>query len=83
VALVVEKFGGTSVSDSARIRAVADHVVWRRDHGDDLVLVDSAMGSETDQLLRFAGEHTANDAPGMEGAVRSGERAADEISAAL
>jgi len=56
VALVVEKFGGTSVSDSARIRAVADHVVWRRDHGDDLVLVVSAMGSETDQLLRLAAE---------------------------
>ena len=34
-------------------------------------------------LLRFAGEHAALDAPGLEGAVRSGERAADEISAAL
>ena len=65
MAFVVEKFGGTSVADSARIRAVADHAARRRRHGDDLVLVVSAMGSETDQLLHLASE-VAADPPGRE-----------------
>ncbi len=60
VALVVEKFGGTSVADASRIAAVADHVMRRRQHGDEVVLVVSAMGSETDQLLRLAAEVSSN-----------------------
>ena len=75
--LVVEKFGGTSVADSTRIRAVADHVARRRRNGDDVVLVVSAMGSETDQLLRIAAE-VASDPPGREldMLVTGGERKA-------
>ncbi len=53
---VVEKFGGTSVADPDRIRVVADHVARRRRHGDEVVLVVSAMGNETDQLLRLASD---------------------------
>jgi len=56
MALVVQKFGGTSVGDTDRIRAVADHVARTRRHGDDVVVVVSAMGKTTDDLLRLAAE---------------------------
>ncbi|WCO67401.1 aspartate kinase [Iamia majanohamensis] len=56
MALVVQKFGGTSVADPDRMREVADHVVRTRRRGDDVVLVVSAMGKETDELLRMAGQ---------------------------
>ena len=56
MALLVQKFGGTSVGDPERIREVADHVVRCRKRGDDVVLVVSAMGKETDELLRLAGD---------------------------
>jgi len=54
VALVVQKFGGTSVADPERMRSVADHVARCRRRGDSVVLVISAMGKETDELLRMA-----------------------------
>ncbi|MDP7067864.1 MAG: aspartate kinase [Acidimicrobiales bacterium] len=56
MALVVQKFGGTSVADADRMREVADHVKRTRSRGDDVVLVVSAMGKETDALLRLADE---------------------------
>jgi len=56
VGLVVQKYGGTSVGDADRIRAVADHVARTRRGGDDVVVVVSAMGKTTDDLLRLAGE---------------------------
>ncbi len=52
--LVVQKFGGTSVGDAERIRAVADHVARTRRGGDQVVVVVSAMGKSTDDLLRLA-----------------------------
>ncbi len=52
--LLVQKFGGTSVADPDRIRAVADHVARTRRAGDDVVVVVSAMGKSTDDLLRLA-----------------------------
>jgi aspartate kinase len=75
VALLVQKFGGTSVADPERIREVADHVARCRRRGDDVVLVVSAMGKETDELLRLAGE-VAGDRPGreMDMLVTAGER---------
>ena len=54
MALLVQKFGGTSVGDPERIREVADHVARGRRRGDEIVLVVSAMGKETDELLRLA-----------------------------
>ena len=54
MALVVQKYGGTSVGDADRIRAVADHVARSRRAGDDVVVVVSAMGKSTDELLRLA-----------------------------
>ncbi|MGC8463379.1 MAG: aspartate kinase [Acidimicrobiales bacterium] len=54
--LVVQKFGGTSVADADRIRAVADHVARTRRDGNDVVVVVSAMGKTTDDLVRLAAD---------------------------
>jgi aspartate kinase len=54
VALLVQKYGGTSVGDTDRIKAVADHIALSRKHGDDVVVVVSAMGKTTDRLVRQA-----------------------------
>lgn len=54
MALIVQKYGGTSVGDADRIRAVADHVARTRRAGNDVVVVVSAMGKSTDNLLRLA-----------------------------
>jgi aspartate kinase len=56
MALVVQKYGGTSVGDAERIRAVADHVARTRDEGNEVVVVVSAMGKFTDDLVRLADE---------------------------
>jgi aspartate kinase len=80
VALVVQKFGGTSVGDADRIRAVADHVARTRRSGNDVVVVVSAMGKTTDDLIRLAGEVSAVQPPReYDMLVSSGER----ISTAL
>jgi aspartate kinase len=75
VALVVQKFGGTSVADADRMREVANHVKRTRSRGDDVVLVVSAMGKETDGLLRLASE-VNGDPPGreMDMLITAGER---------
>jgi aspartate kinase len=77
VALLVQKFGGTSVGDPDRIREVADHVVRDRRRGNAVVLVVSAMGKETDQLLRLAADVSAK-RPGreMDMLITGGERKA-------
>ena len=54
MALIVQKFGGTSVADADRIREVAKHVAWTRQNGDEVVVVVSAMGKTTDELIRMA-----------------------------
>ncbi|HHC07726.1 MAG TPA: aspartate kinase [Actinobacteria bacterium] len=54
MALVVQKFGGTSVGDAERIANVARRVVDRHRRGDDVVVVVSAMGDTTDELLALA-----------------------------
>lgn len=56
MALVVQKYGGTSVGDAERIRAVADHVARTVAEGNQVVVVVSAMGKSTDDLLRLADE---------------------------
>ncbi len=56
MSLVVQKFGGTSVGDADRIRAVADHVARTRRAGNDVVVVVSAMGKTTDELVRLAAD---------------------------
>ena len=59
VSLVVQKYGGTSVADPGRIKAVADHIVETRQAGHDVVVVVSAMGRTTDELERLAHEVSA------------------------
>ena len=54
MALIVQKYGGTSVADPDRIRAVAEHVAFTKRHGNDVVLVVSAMGKSTDNLIALA-----------------------------
>ena len=80
VALVVQKFGGTSVADPDRIREVADHVARTLRHGDQVVLVVSAMGKETDDLLRLAAE-VSEVRPGreMDMLITAGERKATAL----
>ncbi len=82
MAFVVEKFGGTSVAGPDRIRVVADHVARRRSRGDDIVLVVSAMGNETDELLRMASD-VASNPPGREVdmLITGGERKACALMA--
>ncbi len=54
MALIVQKFGGTSVGTVERIEAVADKIVGFRERGDDVVVVVSAMSGETNRLLALA-----------------------------
>lgn len=54
MALVVQKFGGTSVASVARLRRVAGIVAGTRRAGSSVVVVVSAMGDETDRLMRLA-----------------------------
>ncbi len=53
---VVQKYGGSSVADVERIRSVAERVVQTRRTGVDVVVVVSAMGNTTNELLALAGE---------------------------
>jgi aspartate kinase len=54
VSIIVQKYGGTSVGDAERIQAVADRVVRYREQGHEVVVVVSAMGHTTDELLDLA-----------------------------
>ena len=75
MALLVQKFGGTSVGSAERIRAVADHVAKTRAAGHDVVVVVSAMGQFTDDLIRLAEEVTAtHTAREMDMLLTAGER---------
>jgi aspartate kinase len=82
VALYVQKFGGTSVGTPDRIREVADHVARCVKRGDQIVLVVSAMGKETDDLLRLA-DDVSRTKPGreMDMLITGGERKAAALVA--
>jgi aspartate kinase len=77
VSLVVQKFGGTSVADPGRIREVADHIARTVRHDNDVVVVVSAMGKETDELIRLAND-VSEVQPGreMDMLITAGERKA-------
>ena len=61
--LVVQKFGGTSVADTDKIKNVADAVIKEKNNGNDVIVVVSAMGHTTDNLLKLANEITKNASP--------------------
>jgi aspartate kinase len=75
VALIVQKYGGTSVADPERMRAVAEHVSFTRRHGNDVVVVVSAMGKSTDNLIKLAND-VSRTQPGreMDMLLTTGER---------
>jgi len=82
VALIVQKFGGTSVGSVDRIATVADRVAGYRARGDDVVVVVSAMAGETNRLLALGRECAAGGAPDpreMDALVATGE----QVSSAL
>jgi len=54
VALVVQKYGGSSVADAERIKSVARRITKAKDRGDRVVAVVSAMGDTTDELVKLA-----------------------------
>lgn len=60
MAIVVQKYGGSSVADADKIRAVARRVMRTRDQGHQVVVVVSAMGDTTDHLLEMAKKVSAN-----------------------
>jgi len=75
MATIVMKFGGTSVGSVERIKAVARRVAKAQAKGDRIVVVVSAMGGETDRLLKLA--HEVSDRPDcreMDVVLSSGER---------
>jgi aspartate kinase len=63
VGLIVQKYGGTSVGDASRILRVAERVAAAKLAGNDVVVVVSAMGDSTDELLALAGRVSADPAP--------------------
>jgi aspartate kinase len=63
VGLIVQKYGGTSVADASRILRVAERVATAKKAGDDVVVVVSAMGDTTDDLIALAGQVSLVPAP--------------------
>lgn len=54
MALIVQKYGGSSVVDGERIKSVAERIARARDEGDQVVVVVSAMGDTTNELIKLA-----------------------------
>lgn len=75
MALIVQKYGGTSVGTTERISNVAAKVKKERDRGNDVVVVVSAMSGETNRLISLAAEIDENPAPReMDVLVSTGEQ---------
>jgi aspartate kinase len=75
VALIVQKYGGTSVGDPHRIREVADHIARTHRDGTSVVVVVSAMGTTTDDLIHLANEvSSAQPGRAYDMLVSTGER---------
>ncbi|MEW8027897.1 MAG: aspartate kinase [Candidatus Thiodiazotropha sp.] len=75
MAMIVQKYGGTSVGSIERIMTVANKVRGYRDRGDQVVVVVSAMSGETNRLISLAGEiDNAPDPREMDVLVSTGEQ---------
>jgi aspartate kinase len=59
LSIIVQKFGGTSVGTTDRMKRMVSHVIKEREKGHDVIVVVSAMNKTTDILVRLAGELTA------------------------
>jgi aspartate kinase len=62
MALIVQKYGGSSVADAEKIRNVACRIAKAKDEGNQVVVVVSAMGHTTDKLIKLA--YQVNEQPG-------------------
>ena len=60
MALLIKKFGGTSVGNITKIKAISQSIVQSKEAGNDIVVVVSAMGNSTDQLNKLAESITKN-----------------------
>ena len=58
--VIVQKFGGTSVADTDKIKNVAKTVIREKENGNDVVVVVSAMGHTTDYLVKMANDLSPN-----------------------
>src|SRR4249919_217863 len=75
MAIVVQKYGGSSVADVARMKQVAERVMRTRRQGHDVVVVVSAMGDTTDELLSLAKQVSPNpDRRELDMLLTAGER---------
>ncbi|AHK27976.1 aspartate kinase [Rhodococcus sp. ACS1] len=82
MALVVQKYGGSSVATAERIRRVAERIVETKKAGNDVVVVVSAMGDTTDELLDLAQQVCpAPPAREMDMLLTSGERISNSLVA--
>jgi aspartate kinase len=79
---VVMKFGGTSVADTERLRAVARRLVAAQEAGNRVVAVLSAMGDTTDELVRLAYDISSRPAPReLDMLISVGERVSCALAA--
>ncbi len=82
MALVVQKYGGSSVSDADRIKKVAERIVRTHKEGNDVVVVASAMGDTTDDLLDLAEQVSPAPPPReLDMLLTSGERISNALLA--
>ena len=73
--LIVQKFGGTSVADTSSLKIVAERIIDRKKEGYEVVVVPSAMGSSTDELIDLANELSEQPTPReMDMLLSAGER---------
>ena len=73
--IIVQKFGGTSVADTSSLKIVAERIIDRKKEGYEVVVVPSAMGSSTDELIDLANELSEQPTPReMDMLLSAGER---------
>ena len=80
MAIIVQKFGGTSVADAEKIRRAARRVIERRQAGYQVVVVASARGQQTDDLVRDCPGTQSEPAEARDGSVAQHGRAADGLA---
>ena len=82
MALIVQKYGGSSLETAERIRAVAERIVATKKAGNDVVVVCSAMGDTTDELLDLAAQvNPVPPAREMDMLLTAGERISNALVA--
>ena len=82
VALIVQKYGGSSLESAERIRRVAERIVETKKQGNDVVVVCSAMGDTTDELLDLAEQvNPVPPAREMDMLLTAGERISNALVA--